>query len=67
MWKSLFKRILPEEKINTWKHAIKITISVKSLLSIEFFSIKNLDIKVTTNNPAIGWKADSTIPDIMNK
>ena len=46
---------------------MEITINTNNLLSIELFSIKNLDITVTTNNPARALKADSKTPDITNR
>ena len=59
--------MLPEEKINTWEQAIVITNNAKSLLKIEIFSIKNLSITETTNNPAMALKADKTVPDRISK
>jgi len=47
-------RSLPDEKINTKEHEIKIKASEKILLEVELFSNINFNITDTTKSPAMG-------------
>ncbi len=60
-------RSLPDEKINTKEHEIKIKASEKILLEIELFSNINFNITDTTKSPAMGWNADKTRPEKISK
>jgi hypothetical protein len=63
----LFESTFFDEKTITNKHDIKIKNIACNFLSTDLFSIINLNITATTNNPAIACNADRTRPAIKSK